>query len=234
MSRATCSAPNDLRKRTGFEGESGAHRGAVRNRRGEPVEEAEHAAAREHHDEHQQEADPEQPIGRIVLGELVLRDHVERRADEGAVEPADAAEDQHDEDGAGELEAQDLQPDELGRLGEEAAGDAGERRRDRVDAQAAQEDRRADRMHAHLVLADAGQRAAERRMDDRARQAPGEEQHGEAVEIGGAAEHVEAEEAEHRRDLDALQPVGAAGQPAEPVGRLLQHLRGDAASASAG
>ncbi len=50
-----------------------------------------------HHDQHQQQADPEIPVGGIQLGEAVLRDHVERRADEGAVEPPDAAEDQHDQ-----------------------------------------------------------------------------------------------------------------------------------------
>ena len=76
----------------------------------------EHAAAREHHHQHQQQADPEIPVDRIDLGEAVLRDHVERHADEGAIEPPDAAQDQHDDDVAGAVEAQHIERDELRRL----------------------------------------------------------------------------------------------------------------------
>ena len=34
------------------------------------------------------------------------------------------------------------------------------------------------------------------------------------VDVGGVAEHIEAEQAEHRLHLDALQAVGAAGESA--------------------
>ena len=72
-------------------------------------------------------------------------------------------------------------------------------------------DRGADRVHATDILANPGQRATERRMDEAARQPPAHEQHDEAIGIGGAAEQVEAEEAENRPDLHALQPVVTAG-----------------------
>ena len=167
--------------------------------------------------------EPEEPVDRIGLGKLVLGDHENRRADEGAVEPADAAEDEHDEDGAGALEADDVEADELRRLREQAAGDAGEHGGDRVRGDEAPAHRRADRMHAHHVLANPGQRAPERRMHQHAHEQPAQEQDRQAVPVGGAAEHVEAEGAEDRLDAHALQAVGAAGQPARLVGQLLQH-----------
>ena len=39
------------------------------------------------------------------------------------------------------------------------------------------------------------------------------------------AEHIETEHPEHRLDGDALQPVGAAGEPTESVRQLAQHER---------
>ena len=70
------------------------------------------------------------------------------------------------------------------------------------------------------------ERAAERRMNDPAYRQPAQEQHDQAVDIGGLAEQVEAKPAEDRPDLHPLQPVIAAGQPARLVDRLVEH-RGD-------
>ena len=52
----------------------------------------------------------------------------------------------------------------------------------------------------------------------------------QAIEIGGLAEQVEAEAAEDRPDLHALQPVVAAGELGRLVGGLVQHRRDDQVS----
>ena len=70
-----------------------------------------------------------------------------------------------------------VEADELRRLRDQRARDPGERRRYRVDDEAPALDRRADRVHAQDIFADAGQRAAERRMDEPPRRQPAEEQH---------------------------------------------------------
>ena len=59
---------------------------------------------------------------------------------------------------------------------------------DRVGGEPPAEHRRADRVHARFALADAGERSAEGRVHDAPHDKPGEEQHGEAVEIGGAVD----------------------------------------------
>ena len=121
-----------------------------------------------------------------------------------------------------------LRPTNSRRLRDQRARDAGQRRRDRVDDEPAAHDRRADRMHALDVLADAGQRAAERRMNDAPHCEPTQkQQHGEAIEVGGPAEQVEAEHAEHRPHLHALQAVGAAGDRTRPCSPARAEHGGD-------
>ena len=68
------------------------------------------------------------------------------------------------------------------------------------------------------------QRQPERRVHDAARDQEQHEQHDEAVDVGGLAEDIEGEVAEHRLHHDALQAVGAAGD-LEPVRDLAQHQR---------
>src|SRR5205823_2750126 len=92
----------------------------------EAVEEPEHAAASKDDDKNHQEPDPEIPIDRVDLGEAVLRDHVERHADERAVKPPDTPDDQHDQNGSGAFERQKAEADELCRLRDQAAGDTGQ------------------------------------------------------------------------------------------------------------
>ena len=102
--------------------------------------------------------------------------------------------------------------DELRGLREQRAGDAGDRRRDRVDDQQPPVHRRADRVHARHVLADAGERLAERRIDD-ARAPPGTARTARrGVEIGGVAEEVEANTPNSGANVEALQAVVAAGE----------------------
>ena len=67
---------------------------------------AEDAVAREQHDDHEQQSDPELPVHRIDARQDVLRDHVDRRADERAVEPSGAAQHQHDHDLRGTRKAE--------------------------------------------------------------------------------------------------------------------------------
>src|SRR4051794_17259844 len=80
MLRATGRAPNDLHKAT-VSSAASATAASLAEARQDAVGEAEHAAAREQHDQQQEETDPEQPVRRVVLSQLVLRDHVERRPD---------------------------------------------------------------------------------------------------------------------------------------------------------
>ena len=54
----------------------------------------------------QQQAEPEIPVLRVHVGKLVARDHEDHRADQPAIEPAGAAEDQHDQHFGRALEAQ--------------------------------------------------------------------------------------------------------------------------------
>ena len=82
-------------------------------------------------------------------------------------------------------------------------------------------------MHARLVLADAGERAAERRMDDAPRDAPAEEQDDKRIAIGGLAEEIEVEEAEDRRPSMPCSPSAPPVIERRLVGRFLQHLRDD-------
>ena len=90
----------------------------------EYIENSEDPAPREQHHDDQQHSDAEVPVLGILLGEIVLRDQVDDRPDERAVEAADAAEDQHDQDVARGLEAEHVEPDELVHLREQRAGDA--------------------------------------------------------------------------------------------------------------
>src|SRR5258706_13900833 len=85
----------------------------------EYIQDAENSAAREQHDHDQQHADAEIPVLGILLGEGVLHPDVDDRADERAVEPADAAEDEQDQDVARRLEAEHVQADDLVNLAEQ-------------------------------------------------------------------------------------------------------------------
>ena len=57
------------------------------------------------------------------------------------------------------------------------------------------------------------------------RQPEQREQHGQAVAIGGLAVHVETEQAQHRREADALQAVQPAGDVGQLVRRFVEHQR---------
>ena len=62
-------------------------------------------------------------------------------------------------------------------------------------------------------------------MHDAARQQEQQEQHDQAVIESGLAEHVEGKATEDRLHLDALQPVGAAGDVGKTLRQRLQQQR---------
>ena len=57
------------------------------------------------------------------------------------------------------------------------------------------------------------------------RQQKQQEQHGQGVDVSRVPIQVEAKEPEHRRNVHALEPVGAAGDAGKLVGDLAQHQR---------
>ena len=97
--------------------------------------------------------------------------------------------------------------------------------RDRIDRDQPAVDRNADRGRSQGIALDRAQRQAEGRINDAARHEKANKQHDQAIDVAGVAEHVELEQAEDRRDGDALQAVGAAGQIGIAVGDLAQHER---------
>src|SRR5580765_9093966 len=60
----------------------------------ESTQSAQDAVRQEHHHGHEEKADPEVPVLRVDARELVARHHVDHRADDAAVEPAGAAQDE--------------------------------------------------------------------------------------------------------------------------------------------
>src|SRR5882724_9467032 len=134
----------------------------------DPIIEADDAVAREQRDQHQQQPEAELPGGRIELGEKVREREIRDGADEGAVEPAVASQHQDDQHGRGAIEAERAHIDIGIGLRPQAARDAGKRGRDRVAGDQPRIHRRADRVHAQCVLANAGQALAERRINERA------------------------------------------------------------------
>ena len=194
----------------------------VQKRAASASQQAEHAVARKQRDQHQQQAEPELPGGRIDLRQEMRERHVGDRADERAVEPAVAAEHQHDQHGRGAVEPERAQVHVGIGLRPQAARDAGDRGRDRVAGDEPRAHRRADRVHAQHVLADAGEALPERRIDQRAHEQEADEQDAERVEILRVRiERIELEHAEQRRDRQAVEPVEAAGVFRRHVGRPL-------------
>ena len=106
-SRAAAQRAEVLAERRGFRAASVmARRACARSQRAISVADAEDAAAREQRDDDQQQAEAELPGGRIELRQEVRQHHVGDGADEGAVEPAVAAEHQDDQHGRGAVEAE--------------------------------------------------------------------------------------------------------------------------------
>ena len=128
---------------------------------------AENAVRQKHHDGDQQNADPEIPVLRLDAGKLVAGDHEDDGADQSAIKPAGAAEHEHDHHLGRALEAERIQRHGFGRLRQQRAGDPGDAGGDGVDGAQMRVAWRADRRHADMIFANAAQRQAERRMNDR-------------------------------------------------------------------
>ncbi len=182
--------------------------------------EAQNSVARKQRDHDQEEPEAELPGGRIDPRQEVLQRQVGDGADEGAVEPPIAAENENDEHGRRTIEIERAKIDIGVGLRPQAAGDAGDRRRDGVADDEPAPHRRSDRMHAQQIFADAGQALTERRIDQRAHEEKADQQDGEGIEILRVGiKRVEFEHAEHRRNGQARQAVEAAGI-------VVRHVRG--------
>ena len=132
---------------------------------------------------------------------------------------------QHQHQVGGFFEREHVERGQRRGLGEQRAGNAGIERRQRIDRDQAAVDGHADRGRPQRIVLDRAQRQAERRIHDPARQQEQQEQHDQRVEEAGLAEHVERKQAEDRRHLDALQPVGAAGDVGEAFRQRFQQQR---------
>ena len=161
----------------------------------------------------------------VSVGKHFLQHPEHHRADQAAIKIAGAADHQHQHQVGRALERKHVERGQRVGLGEQRAGDAGIERGQRIDRDQAAVDGNADRGGAQRVVADRAQRQAERRMHDPPRQQEQQEQHGERVEEADLAEHVECEQAEDRLHLDALQPVGTAGDVRKALRQRLQQQR---------
>ena len=94
--------------------------------------EAENPVAGKQRDQHQQQPEAELPGGRIDLRQKMLQRQIDDGADERAVEPSVAAENENDEHGRGAVETEHAEIDVGRGLRPQPAGDAGERRRNGV------------------------------------------------------------------------------------------------------
>src|SRR5688572_5228216 len=83
----------------------------------------EDAVRQEHHHYDEEQADPEIPVLRVRARELVARHHVNDGADDAAVEPARAAEDEDHEDVGRAPEGKHLERHGRGGVCEERSGD---------------------------------------------------------------------------------------------------------------
>ena len=192
---------------------------------GQPQRPAMHAVAADQHDHDQHEADPEQPVLRRD-GLKHLLEHFEHDgADQPAIEIAGTADHEYQHQVGGFFEREHVERSQRRGLGEQRAGDAGIKRRHRIDRDQAAIDGNADGGSAQRIVPDGAQRQAERRVHDPARQQEHQEQHDQRIEEAGLAEHVEGKQAEDRRHLDALQPVSAAGDIGKTFAQRFQQQR---------
>ena len=149
------------------------------------------------------------------------------RADHAAVQIADAADDDHDQQGAGLRPLQQVGAGQAGQVGEQCPGQAGNRATQREGDQAVAEDRVAERFHARFVFADGLQRAPEAGFGQAA-----EEQHGEGQQSGCGIEQrrvvgqAEAGQGHSPIERQAVVTAPAAGRD-EQVIRHLGEGQGD-------
>ena len=105
-----------------------SHGGRPPNSRAELRAKPDQAAAREQHDQHQQRPEDELPVFGQARQPFLDQDEGER-ADDRAVQPADAAEQHHDDQFARALPRHVGGTDEIGRVGEQKARRARRARR---------------------------------------------------------------------------------------------------------
>src|SRR5712691_2558826 len=129
--------------------------------------EADEAAAREQDHEHENGAEDHLPV-LGEAGEPFFREQISGGADDRAVERAQAAEQHHDDQLARALPRHVGGAHELGGIGEQEAGQPGERAGDHIGRKLEAVDVETDRRHADRVLPGAAQNPAESRNHQRA------------------------------------------------------------------
>ena len=146
-------------------------------------------------------------------------------AEDAAVQVAGAADHQHQQHVGAAVEVEHVERREAGGLRQQRAGRAGDRRGERVDRDQPRVDRQADARRAQPVVAQRLQRVAERRVH----QAPADQQRRRSARpacrrrrCGRARSNSKRRRRQQRAHHDALQAVGAAGQPVELVGEFVE------------
>src|SRR6185295_15832454 len=119
------------------------------------------AARQQQHHQDQDRAENERVVDQGLLAEQQLQVAEDDRADHRADQRAEAADDGPDDHLGRLAEAEHARGDDLGPVGEEAAGEAGHRRADREDRGLVQRRAVAEQLDPRLVLADADQHLAE-------------------------------------------------------------------------
>src|SRR6266516_1678463 len=175
------------------------------------------------HDQHQHQSDPELPILRREIDQRVLHQLEDRGPDQPAIEIAGPAQDQHEQHVGRSFEREHVERGELRSLREQRAGDARVSGGDGVNRDEPRIDADADGGSAQRIAFDRTQRQPEGRIHETPRRKKRQKQHCQAVDIGDMPGDIQREDAQHGPDHDALQAVGAAGQPVEPVGDLPQN-----------
>src|SRR5262245_21506365 len=189
-----------------------------------------HQPVRDRQDKHDQDdAEQQLPVNRVADGEG-LEVVVDEGADDRAEEGLEAPEHRHEDDLAAERPVENIRRGEPVQRHPERARQAREARGRHERDEAVAPHPHADKLGAHLVVADRLQRLAERRAHDEPHRRDGDDEHDEHVVVvlereerglvGGGRE--QSPEQRRRRDPQA---VGAAADPEELEREAPQHLR---------
>jgi hypothetical protein len=181
------------------------------------------AAARAPPDQHHQEqADPEGPVLRGDARDHVVHQLEHHGARDPAIQPAHAANHQHQHHIGRPLQGEHVQRGKTGGLRQQGTGRTGHAGGHGVGHRQPRGHRNADGHRAQPVVAHGHQRGAKRRMHQAPRQQEDHQQHGERVPGRRLARSGRIQSGPAGAHHHALQPVGSAGQPVQLVGQFQQ------------
>ena len=176
--------------------------------------------------QHQRQAGPEHAVLRRHRRQRVLQQLEDDGARDAAMEPARAADHQHQQHVGRTLEGQDVKRGETGGLGQQRAGRAGHPGGDGVGDGEMARRRNADGLGAPPVVADRPQRDAEGRTHQPAQRHEQQQRDRQRIPGRRAAIEIEGEATGQRAHRHALQAVGAAGHAGQGVGEFEQQRGG--------